>query len=411
MSHQRPTFFPEAQGTDEITPVANTLGLTAVGPLNDVATAQSGTGTIAGGSLGDALTEQTGNVFGVTSQVEQEELASQKTRRVPTQQVRGGGGPGDGSDDEDDEDHSGGGPGGPGFPGGSSGSRGGERRRASSAERRQMFKVVQSYYKSDSEKFHGRDDENVEEFLETYQDLFYVAGMPLSMAADLVPFVLAGAAKDHIRMLPRHQPWALIREALVRQFASSARRQRLTQLYQSLVQRTPSGVDVYYEQLVDLARQLPNAYRTPDLLRDKFISGLHESIREAVLLVDPPTLQSAYDRAKLVVQARRSKNVSSSTARGAYARTIRPDGRRRFQAASGSRIGGRRIFVVAGGPAANRSARAKRPEKGQSFQGSPSDVICWDCGELGHYARDHRRPGGPAGSVRDAGSPRRRQEN
>ena len=48
-----------------------------------------------------------------------------------------------------------------------------------------MFKAIQSYYKSDTDKFHGRDDENFEDVPKTYGNLFAMAGMLVSMAANM----------------------------------------------------------------------------------------------------------------------------------------------------------------------------------------------------------------------------------
>ena len=237
----------------------------------------------------------------------------------------------------------------------------------SAADRRQMFRMIQSYYKSDSEKFHGRDEENVEEFLETYESLFTVAGMPLSLASEMFPYVLTGTAKDFLRMRSQGMAWTALRKLFLHQYASTARRQRLAQRYQGLRQLTASGIDAYYRQLIEVTRQLPSAYRMPDLMRDKFLSGLHESIREAVTLVDPPNLQAAYDRAKMVVQARRASSPTSS-------RVPRRAPWRRPPAGHGKPLQERRGTLVVT----------------QNTRKAPEDVICWECGERGHYSSIHR---------------------
>ena len=244
--------------------------------------------------------------------------------------------------------------------------------RATATDRRQMFGMIQSYYKADHEKFHGRDDENVEEFLETYESLFSIAGMPLSLAAEMLPYVVAGAAKDFVRMRSPGLTWTGLRSLLLSQYASAARRQRLTQRYQALCQQSPSGLDSYYRQLIDLSRQLPPAYRMPDLMRDKFISGIHESIREAVTLVDPPTLQAAYDRAKLVMQARRTRLPATHRV------PRRPPWKKPAGSPRRTHQGGDRMMLSLPD---SRTARAT--------------VICWECGGAGHTRSAHR-----AGAVR-----------
>ena len=268
--------------------------------------------------------------------------------------------PGGGSSDDDDDDE--------GEPHDSRGYPGVRREnRATAGERRQMFRMIQSYYKADAEKFHGRDQENIEEFLETYESLFSIAGMPLSLAVEMMPYVVADAAKDFLRMSPGNLPWTELRRLFTKQYASAARRQRLSQRYQTLCQQTATGLDSYYKQLIDITRQLPSAYRTPDLMRDKFISGLHESIREAVTLVDPPDLQAAYDRAKMVFQARKPRpSVTQRVPRRApWKRTPGNNGR--------ASLGKDRALLAS--------------------RGTPAEVICWQCGEPGHYQSAHRTNG------------------
>ena len=72
-------------------------------------------------------------------------------------------------------------------------------------DRRQLFRAVQAYYKNDAEKFHGRDDEDVNGFLETYESLVTVTGASMSLGALMFQFVLADAAKDYFRMMPRQE--------------------------------------------------------------------------------------------------------------------------------------------------------------------------------------------------------------
>lgn len=237
-------------------------------------------------------------------------------------------------------------------------------------DRRQLFRAVQAYYKSDAEKFHGRDDEDVNEFLETYESLVTVTGASMSLGALMFQFVLAGAAKDYFRMMSRQERsgWNTLKSAFTRQYASAARRQRLAHRYQALKQQTFYGLDAYYKELMDVARQLPEAYRMPDLLRDKFVAGLHPAIREAVTLVDPPTLQAAFDRAKLAVQSRRPMSeVQRRT-------PSRPPWR-------SQRKGSERRDTV-GAIIGSRPGDARGPQRGRR------KLECWRCGEEGHMKRD-----------------------
>ena len=238
-------------------------------------------------------------------------------------------------------------------------------------DRRQLFRAVQSYYKGDAEKFHGRDDEDVLEFLETYESLAAVTGASAELGAMMFPFVLAGAAKDFFRMMPKEErsSWNSLQSAFTRQYASAARRQRLAHKYQALKQQTFYGLDAYYKELMDTARQLPEAYRMPDMLRDKFVSGLHPALREAVTLVDPPTLQAAFDRAKLALQSRRVPPEQRRT-------PTRPPWRSKQR----SQDGKSRDTVGAIVPSGNKGGGG--PTK------FPKPLECWHCGETGHMKRD-----------------------
>ena len=180
----------------------------------------------------------------------------------------------------------------------------GEAEKAVGDSKRQLFRSIQSYYKEDSAKFHGRDEEDVAEFLETYESLCLLNDAPESLMARMFQFVLKGTAKDFFRMMEESvkKDWGETKKEFNRRFASAARRQRLTHRYQNLRQKTGRGLDAFYKELVSLSRQLPEEYRAPAMLRDKFVGGLHPSIRKSVTLVDPPTLEAAYDRAKLALQ-------------------------------------------------------------------------------------------------------------
>ena len=236
-------------------------------------------------------------------------------------------------------------------------------------DRRQLFRSVQAFYKSDAEKFHGRDDEDVIEFIETFESLFTVTGSPMALAASMFQFVIADAARDFYRMLPREKrtECAMLKGAFSKQYASAARRQRLAQRYQSLKQQTFYGLDAYYKELIDVARQLPEAYRMPEMLRDKFVAGLHPAIREAVTLVDPPDLQAAYDRAKLALQSRRPSGES----------TRRTPGNAPWRS-SGKREKDRVGALIQGSSTERQNAK---PPLKKSLQ-------CWHCGEEGHMKRD-----------------------
>ena len=238
-------------------------------------------------------------------------------------------------------------------------------------DRRQLFRAVQSYYKGDADKFNGRDDEDVMEFLETYESLVTVAGASTDLGALMFQFVIAGAAKDFFRMMRKEErsSWDSLKSAFTRQYASAARRQRLAHKYQALKQQTFYGLDAYYKELMDTARQLPEAYRAPEMLRDKFVSGLHPALREAVTLVDPPTLQAAFDRAKLALQSRRVPPEQRRTLTRPPWRSQRrsPDGKDRDTVGA----------IVTSENKTNRAARRiQRP------------IECWRCGETGHMKRD-----------------------
>ena len=55
--------------------------------------------------------------------------------------------------------------------------------------------MIQSYYKAYSEKLHGWDEENYEEFQKTYESPLTIARMPLSLALGMFPYVLKGSLK------------------------------------------------------------------------------------------------------------------------------------------------------------------------------------------------------------------------
>ena len=253
--------------------------------------------------------------------------------------------------------------------GNGSGVQGGTNGSPEAHDRRELFRAVQAFYKSSADKFHGRDDEDVTEFIETFESLFSVTGAPIALAASMFQFVIDDAARDFFRMLPRakKENWARLKESFTHQYASAARRQRLAQRYQTLKQQTFYGLDAYYKELVDVARQLPESYRMPDMLRDKFVSGLHPALREAVTLVDPLDLQAAYDRAKLALQSRRF--------------TVEPSRRARIRAPWRSSGKGERSTVGALVEEESKEHKTNRVQTRKKMQ-------CWHCGEEGHMKRE-----------------------
>lgn len=274
--------------------------------------------------------------------------------------------------------------------------------------KRQLFRSIQSFYKSDEEKFHGRDDEDVVEFLETYESLCSIAEAPDTLISDMFPFILAGAGKDFYRMMPKEKrkQWEEVKKAFEGQYASAARRQRLTQRYQLLRQKTSYGLDSYYKELMDVTRQLPDAYRVDDMIRDKFISGLHPSIRKDVTMVDPPTLQAAYDRAKLAVQSR------SILPSGGKEQSSTAPWRKRT--GSGGSRGNRGTGFTGAIQERSRGANQKGlrcyncGKSGHTRRDCRSGPVCYNCGRTGHVRANCTRPPKPRKEAKNGDDP---QEN
>ena len=252
--------------------------------------------------------------------------------------------------------------------------------------KRQLFRSIQSYYKEDSTKFHGRDEEDVMEFLENYESLCLLSDSTEELMARMFQFVICDAAKDFYRMMEsdKKREWNKTKEEFQRRFASAARRQRLTHKYQNLKQKTPYGLDAFYKELMNVSRQLPEEYRAPAMLRDKFIGGLHPSIRKAVTLVDPPSLEAAYDRAKLAMQTEDSTSGGqrNSQGRAPWRSGTRLDRNRGNRGMVGSitnpRGGQRRISCYNCGEEGHTKYQCSKPPK------------CYSCGKSGHLSRDCR---------------------
>ena len=80
-----------------------------------------------------------------------------------------------------------------------------------------MFPMMQFYYRADSEKFNGKDEGYIEGFMEAYEFPFTVTRLPLSLSAEVIVHVLAGAAKDFSRTSPQGMPYTTLRRLFLYQ--------------------------------------------------------------------------------------------------------------------------------------------------------------------------------------------------
>ena len=146
--------------------------------------------------------------------------------------------------------------------------------------------------------FRGDETEDVNDFIDNYKRAARLSGWSNANLAVGLPLYLRGNAAAFIKTLDGAAEMSFddLVEALIKQFASGASEWRLRQTLAQRVQLENEAVSDYACSLRKHCARL-NLPRAEWL--HKFVSGLRKEIREYVVLMQPESLESAEELAKL----------------------------------------------------------------------------------------------------------------